>query len=247
MSASNLLARKPFQAFPDSRPRAVSLAFGDWSRQFESDNALPPAWFEAGSGQGQTKYEGIVSHYETRLNAANGSVFHFGAGCGEMMESLRQHGFSVMGCEPSEQRVELARLSYGFDRHTLHCCNSETFLHWIRRIGQKAQAIFFRHGFEHSLELHALLRRMADVLRENGLLIALLPPPYSNHSREVHLSFVNELAIGCTSCNGGFEVVEIDCNFQNRFMAFVLQKTPASPHNFARNDTAHFPQPIAAP
>jgi len=178
--------------------------------------------------QPDPNWESIISLYEPKLNAANGIVFHFGAGSGEMMETLRQHGFAVAGCESSARRTEQARQAYSFEAHTLHCCSAESFLCWTHRIGQKAQAIFFRHDLEHCFELHALLRQMADVLCEDGLLIALLPPPNSDHSREAHLSFLNELAVGCASCNGNFEVAGVDCDYENRFMAFVLKKTSTS-------------------
>jgi SAM-dependent methyltransferase len=170
--------------------------------------------------------EAIVSHYESRLNAAEGAVLHLGAGRGELMEALRQHGFEVMGCEPSPGPTRLARARHGFDARTLHCSSAENFLHWMQRIGQKAQAVFFRHGWEHNLELQALLSRMAEILRDGGQIIAVLPPPDTDHPREAHLSFLNELAAAGASSNASFEVESVDCDFDNRFMAFVLKKTP---------------------
>jgi SAM-dependent methyltransferase len=227
MSAANLLAREPFPALSHSGRGAVPAFLWDCPppvAPVESFDAELPEMFQASARWAGADYESIVSHYEPRLNAANGAVLHFGAGRGEMMDTLRQHGFTVMGCESSVLRVERARRAYGFDARTLQCCNAEMFLRWVRRIGQKAQAVFFRHDLEHSLELHALLRRMADILCENGRLIALLPPPEADHIREAHLSFLNELAVGCASCDGNFEVESIDCDFENRFMAFVLKK-----------------------
>jgi SAM-dependent methyltransferase len=168
--------------------------------------------------------EAIVSHYESRLNAADGAVLHLGAGRGELMETLREHGFVVMGCEPSPGPTRLARAMHGFDGRTLHCSSVEIFLHWMRRIGQKAQAIFFRHGWEHNLEFQALLSRMAEVLRDGGRIIAVLPPPDAEHPREAHLSFLNELAIAGAASLPSFEVESVDCDFDSRFMAFVLKK-----------------------
>ena len=168
--------------------------------------------------------EAIVSHYESRLNAADGAVLHLGAGRGELMETLRQHGFVVMGCEPSPGPTRLARAMHGFDARTLRCSSAENFLQWMRRIGQKAQAVFFRHGWEHNLELQALLSRMADILRDDGRIIAILPPPEADHPREAHLSFLNELAVAGASSSASFEVESVDCDFDNRFMAFVLKK-----------------------
>jgi SAM-dependent methyltransferase len=177
--------------------------------------------------------EAIVSYYESQLNAAEGAVLHLGAGRGELMETLRQHGFAVMGCEPSSGPTRLARAMHGFDARTLHCSSVELFLQWVRRIGQKAQAIFFRHGWEHNLELQALLSRMSEVLPDGGRIIAVLPPPDADHPREAHLSFLNELAAAGASSNASFEVESVDCDFDNRFMAFVLKKS-ASPHDLIK-------------
>jgi len=224
MSAANLLARKPFLDSNDSWRGAAPAGFWDCPLPVEAFPADRPEWFETEVGQAEANCEAIASHFEPGLNAANGAIFHFGAGRGEMMETLRRHGFAAMGCEPSALQVERARRTHGFDASTLHCCNAEIFLRWLRRIGQKAQAIFFRHDLEHSLELHALLRRLADVLCENGRLVALLPPPNPNHPREAHMSFLNELAVGCACGDGHFEVERVECDFENRFMAFVLQK-----------------------
>jgi len=172
--------------------------------------------------------EAIVSHYESRLNAADGAVLHLGADRGELMETLRQHGFVVMGCEPSPGPTRLARVRHGFDARTLHCSSAENFLDWMHRIGQRPQAIFFRHGWEHNLELQALLSRMADVLRDGGRIIAVLPPPDAEHPFEAHLSFLNELAVAGASSNACFEVETVDCDFDSRFMGFALKKNAAS-------------------
>lgn len=235
MSAANLLAREPFQALDHSNCGAAPAILWGCPMPVEFQGADLPEASDAGDAWATANCEGIVSRYESGLNAANGVILHFGAGHGEMMDTLRQHGFAVMGCEPSALLAELARRDHGFDACTLHCCSAEKFLGWIHRIGQKAQAVFFRHDLEHSFELHALLPRMADILREDGRLIALLPPPDADYSREAHLSFLNELAVGCASCGGGFEVEGVDCGPENRFMAFVLKKTAAS----LRDPTRH--------
>jgi hypothetical protein len=176
-------------------------------------------------GPGRAACEAIINHYETGLNAADGAILHVGAGRGEFMDTLRQHGFSVMGCEPSPLMAKLACALYGFDPHTLYCCNVEEFLRWAKRIGKKAQAIFFRHGWEHNLELQALMPRMEEILQNGGRIIAVLPPPASGYPREAHLSFLNELALASASCDVNFEIERVDCDEGNRFMAFVLKKT----------------------
>jgi len=154
-------------------------------------------------------------------------VLHLGAGRGELMETLRQHGFAVMGCESLPGPARLARAMHGFDARTLQCSSAENFLRWMRRIGQKAQAVFFRHAWEHNLELQALLSRMAEILCDGGRIIAVLPPPDADHPRVAHLSFLNELAVAGASSSTCFEIESVDCDFDGRFMAFVLKKTPA--------------------
>ena len=200
-----------------SSPRPAVL-FGD-QRQ---TGFAPPAPAEV--------CEAIVSHYESRLNAADGAVLHLGADRGELMETLRQHGFAAMGCEPSPGPTRLARAMHGFDARTLHCSSAEKFLHWMQRIGQKVQAVFFRHGWEHNLEFQALLSPMADILCDGGRIIAVLPPPGADHPREAHLSFLYELAVAGASGNTRFEIESVDCDFDSRFMAFVLEKNAAAPN-----------------
>jgi len=205
-------------------------------QDFEPPAAFAPSGFYFGDGSEPglaapdrpvTDWDGVVDRYEPRLNAANGAVLHIGAGSGELMEALRQHGFLVMGCEPAPLPAQWARESHGFDTRTLQCSSAESFLRWTRRIGQKAQAIFFRHDLEHCLELQALLPALADALHGKGLLIAQLPPPSVDHPREAHLSFLQELAVACTSCGDRFEIAGVDCDFESGFMAFVLRKTPS--------------------
>jgi len=245
MSAANLLEREPSTASTVTGYSAIPAIFWDCPTPVESHVAALREVSETEDERVEANCESIVSHYEPGLNAADGTILHFGAGQGDLMETLQQHGFAVMGCEPSVDLTEQARRVYHFDARTLHCCNVEIFLRWVQRIGQKAQAVFFRHDLEHNLELQALLPRMAEILRENGLLIALLPPPHPDHSREAHLSFLNELAVGCASCDGNFEVRGVDCDCENRFMAFVLKKTPVPlrypacllPSNAARSAT----------
>ncbi|MGO8767047.1 MAG: class I SAM-dependent methyltransferase [Limisphaerales bacterium] len=170
--------------------------------------------------------EAIVDYYESSLNAADGVILHLGAGHGELMDALRQHGFSVMGCEPRPRPTRFAR-NRGFDACTLQDSSAEGLLHWVRRIGQKAQTIFFRHDWEHNLELQALLPRMAEVLREGGRVVALLPPPASGFPTEAHVSFLNELAVGCISSSRSFKMDSVDCDITH-FMAFVLRKETLS-------------------
>jgi SAM-dependent methyltransferase len=204
----------------------------DWEGEQEFSLPLPAVLFDDDRQNDFEQpdrtgaFEAIVSHYESRLNAADGAVLHLGAGRGELMETLRAHGFAVMGCEPSPGPTRLARAMHGFDARTLHCSSAEKFLHWMLRIGQKAQAVFFRHGWEHNLELQALLSRMAEILQDDGRIIAVLPPADADHPREAHLSFLNELAVAGASSSARFEVESVDCDFDNRFMAFVLKKSP---------------------
>lgn len=197
---------------PESSSPLPAFSFANWQ------NYLPePIRTEA--------CEAIVNQYEPNLNAADGVILHLGAGRGELMEALRQHGFAVMGCEPSPGPTRLAQTLHCFDAHTLHCSNAEKFLQWTRRIRRKVQAIFFRHEWEHSLEFQALLPRMAEMLHDNGLVIALLPPPVADYPCVAHLSFLNELAVAGASSSADFEIESIDCDFKDRFMAFVLKKT----------------------
>jgi hypothetical protein len=129
-----------------------------------------------------------------------------------------------MGCEQSPGPARLARMMHGFGACTLHCSSAEDFLYWMQRIGQKAQAVFFSHSWEHNLEFQALLSRIAEILHDGGRIIAVMPPAGASHPREAHLSFLNELALAGASSSASFEVETVDCDFDNRFMAFVLRK-----------------------
>ena len=214
--------------------------FSAWTDELEIDEPVPGLAFLERQArlfepEPNCVSEAVVRHFESDFNAATGLVLHLGAGHGELMYSLQQHGFSVMGCEPSLRPTRLARQIHGFDARTLHCSSPEIFLNWVRCIGQKAQAIFYRHDWEHNFQLHALLPRMADVLHDGGRVIAVLPPAAPDYPREAHLSFLNELAVAGASSSASFDVEGVDCDGDFRFMAFVLRKTPkpAAPSSLA--------------
>ena len=223
MSATADLHLPDIEALEDELEFSTPLPAYIWGRDRQSHFA--------GSDWPDTDFEAVAHHYEKELNAADGVILHLGAGRGELMESLRDHGFTVMGCESAARPTRLAQESCRFDAHTLHCSSAENFLNWLRRIGQSAQAIFFRHGWEHNLEFQALLPRMAEILRDGGRIIAVLPPPTTEHPREAHLSFLHELAVAGAASSTHFEVGRVDGDCGDRFMAFVLQKISPRPEN----------------
>ena len=171
---------------------------------------------------GRENWEGVVRSYKSRLNAANGLVLVPDAGDGGLMNALRRQGLAVMGCEPSVRLVQLARRKYGLDEHTFRCSEAEPFLEWLNRIGRKAQAVFLSRALEHVLNPGALWHQIANVLDEDGLVIAQV----ADDANEVGQGMANQSAVVRTAAQCGLKLENVDCNFVNSFTALVFKKTP---------------------
>jgi SAM-dependent methyltransferase len=167
---------------------------------------------------------GIVSYYAPWLKAGGDPVLELGAGRGGLMEALRRQGFTVLGCEPAGRLTQLARKAFGFDEQTLHHAEAEDFLKWFDDTGRKAQTVFLWHVLEHIPEPYPLLRRIAGILKDGGLLIGQVPLLDREYIYETHLAFLNEPALHHAASQCGFAVEQFNYDIKNRFMGFVLKK-----------------------
>jgi 2-polyprenyl-3-methyl-5-hydroxy-6-metoxy-1,4-benzoquinol methylase len=173
-----------------------------------------------------TECAGIVNYYAPWLKVGGDPVIELGAGRGGLMEALRRQGFSVLGCEPSERLAKLARKAFGFEEQIFHNAEAEDFVKWFRGVGQKAQAVFLWHVLEHIPEPYPLLRQIAGILNDHGLLIGQVPLLDKDHIYESHLAFLNEPALHHAARQCGFTVEQFNYDIENRFMGFVLKKSP---------------------
>ena len=168
----------------------------------------------------------VVNYYAPWLKPEDGPVLELGAGRGGLMEALRRQGFSVLGCEPAERLTELARKAFGFDEQTLHHAEAKVFLKWFGSTRRKARAVFVWHVLEHILEPFPLLRQIGGILQDGGLLIGQVPLLDKEYLYEAHLAFLTEPAIHHAASQCGFAVEQFNYDIENRFIGFVLKKSP---------------------
>ena len=172
----------------------------------------------------------VGNYYAPWLKPEGGPVLELGAGRGGLMEAMRRQGFTVLGCEPAGQLTRLARKAFGFDEQTLHHAEAEIFLKWFRRTGQKAQVVFLWHVLEHIPEPYPLLRQIAGILNDRGLLIGQVPLLDREYVYETHLAFLSEPALHHAARQCGFTVEQFNYDIERRYMAFILKKNqPATP------------------
>ena len=234
----------PAFSFPDQQGRATEIHLCrecnclipryelDASRsailrlQTDFHEAYWPDMTEAEAQQLAADCACVGSYYSPWLNPEGGPVLELGAGRGGLMEALRRQSFTVLGCEPAGRLTQLARKAFGFDEQTLHHAEAGDFLKWFRGTGQKAQAVFLWHVLEHIPEPYPLLRQIAGILKEGGWLIGQVPLLDREYIYEAHLAFLNEPALHHAASQCGFAVEQFNYDIKNRFMGFVLKKTP---------------------
>jgi SAM-dependent methyltransferase len=189
---------------------------------YRPDPDAPTMWSQPviASEAGKENWEGIARSYKSRLNAANGPVLVLDAGDGELMDALRRQGLLAIGCEPSARRTQRARRKYGFDEHIFRCSEAEPFLKWLNRVGRKVQAVFLCHTLEQVPDPKALWRDLANILDEDGLVIAQV-------AEEIAVTgpgMAKQNALVRTAAECGWGLKNVDCNFENSFNALVFKK-----------------------
>ncbi|MBF0536644.1 MAG: class I SAM-dependent methyltransferase [Nitrospirae bacterium] len=108
-----------------------------------------------------------IFHARKILGKKPSSLLDVGCGTGWIAKIWKEHGFDVVGLEPSSSRGDVARQRYGIkiipDR--------------IENLGieKKYDVIVMRHVIEHFREPYEVLVKLRSLLREGGIIIITVP------------------------------------------------------------------------
>jgi tetratricopeptide (TPR) repeat protein/predicted O-methyltransferase YrrM len=169
--------------------------------------------------------DAVVGFYKSRLSPERGLVLEIGAGHGGLMDALRRAGYAVAGCEPSEPLVAQARKNYHFGENVLYCAEASEFVKQVGAAACNVQAVFLWHVLEYLPEPLTLLHALADLLNEDGLIIAQIPLLDREYIRAEHLFFLTEATVAYAAKGCGYSVEATNYDLERKFMAFVLRKT----------------------
>jgi SAM-dependent methyltransferase len=133
-----------------------------------------------------------VEFYASLLGAPwpDRPVVDVGAGRGNLMAAIAAKGFSVLGCEPGERLVELARRTYGFDDQILACAEGLPFLLQLEQSRVQPSVVFMWHVIEHVEAPLALLRQACELVGRDGAVILQAPMAESRYIYPEHIFFV---------------------------------------------------------
>lgn len=94
-------------------------------------------------------------------------ILDIGCGTGEFLFYCKQQGFEVQGIEPGEKPRSFARSEYNLEVH------DEDFLTGMTI--PQFDIVTLWHVLEHVHQLHARMRKIGEILNENGTLIIAVP------------------------------------------------------------------------
>ncbi|MFQ5648893.1 MAG: class I SAM-dependent methyltransferase [bacterium] len=99
---------------------------------------------------------------------ASGSLLDVGCGTGEFLHEMKKHGWQVAGTEQDAHAARFAQEEYGLQVATcdLAACDFQS---------GSFDVVTLWHVLEHVHEPGALLQRVADLLREDGVILAAMP------------------------------------------------------------------------
>jgi 2-polyprenyl-3-methyl-5-hydroxy-6-metoxy-1,4-benzoquinol methylase len=137
------------------------------------------------------KFPGIRHSFEDMLNrilrgrraelpvvqryvAPGSSVLDYGSGSGEFSEVLRTGGYNVIGYEPNPESAETARMLFGVQTSTKDTFAAGTF-----------DAVCCMQVLQYVDDPAAMVARMVDLLKPNGILIISKTNPKSPWRRVI--------------------------------------------------------------
>ncbi|MFK8045309.1 MAG: class I SAM-dependent methyltransferase [Crocinitomicaceae bacterium] len=102
-----------------------------------------------------------------RKYASGSNTLDIGAGTGHFVRALRKAGFDAIGMEPDMDARNVAKISNGLDLLPIQK---------LQTVEKNSQDIITMwHVLEHVYDLHADVKRISEILRDNGTLIVAVP------------------------------------------------------------------------
>ncbi len=132
-----------------------------------------------------------VNFYKDVLGRPDGRIVcEIGAGRGNLTWALKDKGYRVVSCEPSQRLVDLAHKHYALDGE-LSCETADSLLTRLEAAGKPVQAVFLWHVIEHLENPIDLIRRCAEIIAPAGAIIVQAPMPASPYIYPEHRFFIN--------------------------------------------------------
>lgn len=111
----------------------------------------------------RTKFESALARVEQRLGRT-GSLLDIGCSVGTFLDVARSRGWAVSGVEPGRRARELAGERYGLEVGADLAAVS----------GRRFDLVSFWEVVEHTKDPGAVLRRAADLVADDGIVLALV-------------------------------------------------------------------------
>ncbi|MCG3121297.1 MAG: Ubiquinone biosynthesis O-methyltransferase [bacterium] len=162
----------------------------------------------------------------------NGKLLDLGCGRGYFLATAREHGFEVTGIDVSARAIEYARRSFGVE------ATAKT-LDELQKDSQKFDVITLWHVLEHFTDPVSTLRKIKNLLQENGVCCIEVPNLHSlkfmlsrskweggNHPR-YHRTFFTSTTLQQTLLKSGFTKmrrVKLDYDLPGRRLGYKTLK-----------------------
>ncbi|OQP87211.1 hypothetical protein BTR14_07285 [Rhizobium rhizosphaerae] len=151
-------------------------------------------------------------------------IYDIGAGRGNLLASLIEHGFNGIGCEPSKPLVTQARDNYQLTAEQLAQEQADTFLDHHAAEKGEVDVIFFWHVLEHMEDPVGLLHKARSFLKKTGVFIAQGPLLSVDYCYPEHFFLHSESNITWLANELNMKVVFLEAENPERFISFVLAR-----------------------
>jgi 2-polyprenyl-3-methyl-5-hydroxy-6-metoxy-1,4-benzoquinol methylase len=145
-----------------------------------------------------------------------------GTGRGNMLAALKEAGYAVTGCEPSEALVERARELYGFSEDELVASTLEAYAGILRASGARPDAFVVWHVLEHVEAPLGVLNKLRAVGQPDAPIIIQTPLLVGEYLYPEHLYFPMPRTAAWLADVTGLQLAHHEVIAANRYMTFVL-------------------------
>jgi len=162
-----------------------------------------------------------INFLKQNVDIANKSLLDIGAGGGEFVYLASRNGFISSGIEPNEGYSEYAKKEYGVDIQTMMLDKLEA---------ASADVVTLFHVFEHMANPNNVMKKIANVLNDDGVLFIEVPNILQNDASphniffKAHLFYYSHYSL-VTAASKYFEVIKID-DQKNLKAIFKKRKVP---------------------
>ncbi len=168
--------------------------------------------------------KGLLSFYRKYLPSQGQKlkVYDIGAGRGNLIASLIEEGYDASACEPSVILSSRARNIYGLTENQLVTASADDFLDAKVAEAGSVKTVFLWHVLEHMTEPVKLLKRIREILSEDGSIICQGPLLHPAYVYPEHFFLHTESNISWLAEAAGLKLLMEECQAPERFSSFVM-------------------------